>query len=110
MIVLPWLAPLPVPVEADDGPDWRTLIPPDSPDADADTELMRLIYKRHAQFANVVQSLSEYTDEDWQYVLDRWEAIRAVHRQYILDHPGCIAIDEHITDPDSAVQAVRRAA
>jgi hypothetical protein len=55
-----------------------------------------------------VWSIVEYSEEDWQYVLRRWEAIRAYHRQYILDHPGCIAIDETITDADPQVQAHKR--
>lgn len=85
-------------------------MPPDAPDPEADAELLRLIYEPLARPANVVQSMADYADEDWQYVLERWEALRAYHRQHILDNPGCIAIDETITDPDPTVQAAKRAA
>jgi hypothetical protein len=110
MIVLPWPTPLPIPVEPHHGPNWQTLVPPDSPDPEADTELLRLIYEPLARPVTVVQSLADYTDEDWQYVLDRWEVLRIYHRQHILDNPGCIAIDERITDPNPTIQAVKRAA
>jgi hypothetical protein len=110
MIVLPWPTPLPIPVEPYHGPNWQTLVPSDSPDPDADTELLRLIYEPLVRPANVVQSLADYGDDDWQYVLGRWEALRIYHRQYILDHPGCIVIDEQITDLDSAALTARRAA
>jgi hypothetical protein len=59
--------------------------------------------------ATIVQAMAGYSEDDWQFVQGRWEAIRAFHRQYILDHPGCIAIDETSTDPDPALQATRRA-
>ena len=57
----------------------------------------------------MVQALADYSDADWQFVLNRWEAIRQYHRQYIIAHPGCIAIDMTITDPDPELQATRRA-
>jgi hypothetical protein len=60
--------------------------------------------------ATIVQAMAGYSEDDWQFVQGRWDAIRAFHRQYILGHPGCIAIDETITDPDPALQATRRAA
>jgi hypothetical protein len=110
MIVLPWPEPLTVPVAPYHGPDWQTLAPPNSPDAAADALLLRLIYATHARPANIVRRMADYSDEDWHYTLARWDAIRAYHRQYILQHPGCIAIDETIADPDPAVQAARRAA
>jgi hypothetical protein len=109
MIVLPWPTPRAVEVEEAAGDNWQMRIPPDSPDPSADAELLKIIYHTHAHPANIVQSIAEYSEEDWQYVLHRWEAIRAYHRQYILDHPGCIAIDETITDPDPQVQAHKRA-
>jgi hypothetical protein len=99
-----------LPVEPYHGPDWQTLIPPDSPDSAADAELLGLIYGAHAQPSNVVQALADYSEGDWQFVLDRWEAIRQYHREYIIAHPGCIAIDMTITDPNSELQAARRAA
>jgi hypothetical protein len=110
MIVLPWPTPLSIPVEPYHGPDWQTLIPPDSPDPAADAELLGLVYGTHARPSNIVQALADYSAEDWQFVLDRWEAIRQHHRQYIIAHPRCIAIDTTITDPDPDVQAARRAA
>jgi len=110
MIVLPWPAPLAVTTEPCVGDDWQTRVPPDSPCPIDDRDLTQLIYGKHAQFANVVQVLADYSASDWQYTCARWEAIRAYHRQYILDHPGCIAIDESITDPDLSVQATKRAA
>jgi hypothetical protein len=110
MIVLPWPKPLPIPAEPYHGPDWQSLVPPDSPDHEADALLLRLIYEPHARPTNVVQVLADFADEDWAYTLDRWAAIRAYHRQYILDNPGCIALDETITDPDLEIQAAKRAA
>ena len=110
MIVLPWPTPLSIPVEPYHGPDWQTLIPPDSPDPAADVELLGLIYGTHAHPSSVVQALTDYSEEDWQFVLDRWEAIRQYHRQYIIAHPGCIAVDETITDLDPELQATKRAA
>ncbi|MFL5801612.1 MAG: hypothetical protein ACJ8CR_07695 [Roseiflexaceae bacterium] len=92
------------------GPVWQTLLPPDSPDPEADAALLRLIYEPRARPANVTQVLADAGMEDWQETLDRWAALRAYHRQYILDHPGCIALDETITDPDPEVQMAKRAA
>jgi hypothetical protein len=108
MAVLPWPEPLAVPVEPYDGPDWQTLVPPDSPDPDADAELLRIVYGAHEHPASVAAALSQASDDEWRQVLARWEAIRAFHRQYLIDHPGCVAVDETITDPDPAVQAARR--
>jgi hypothetical protein len=110
MIVLPWPKPLPIPVAPYHSPNWQTLVPPDSPDHEADALLLRLIYEPHARPTNVVQVLADFADDDWAYMLDRWAAIRAYHRQYILDNPGCIALDETITDPDLEVQAAKRVA
>src|SRR5262245_20331564 len=109
MTVLPWPKPLSIPIDPYHGPDWQLLIPPDSPDPEADAELLGLIYQTHARLANVVQVLADYSDADWQFVLERWDAIRQYHRQYIIANPGCIAVDETITDPDPAVQATKRA-
>jgi hypothetical protein len=109
MTVLPWPTPLAAEVEAAANENWQTLVPPDSPDPAADAELLKIIYQQHAQPANIVQSMAEYSDADWQYVLERWAAIRAYHRQYILNHPGCIAIDQTITEPDAETQANKRA-
>jgi hypothetical protein len=109
MAVLPWPEPLPVVAAEDAGDDWQMRVPPDSPDPEADAELLKIVYQTHARPANMVQSMAEYGEEDWQYVLERWDAIRQYHRQYILEHPGCIAIDESITDLDPAVQATKRA-
>ncbi len=109
MIVLPWPTPLPAEVEAVAGDNWQMRVPPDSPDPAADAELLNIIYQSHARPANMVQSIAEYSDDDWQYVQGRWAAIRAYHRQYILDHPGCIAIDDSITDPDPEIRAHKRA-
>jgi hypothetical protein len=109
MLVLPWPTPLPVACDEMAHDDWQTLIPPDSPDPAADAELMKIIYQTHARPTNIVQSMAEYSEDDWQYVLHRWAAIRAYHRQYILDHPGCIALDMSITDPDPEMEAHKRA-
>lgn len=110
MRVLPWPTSVPPIREPFAGPPWHERIPPDSPDPACDAALLRLIYQPHAQPAAIVQMLADYDDDDWQWTLARWEAIRHTHRQYILDTPGCIALDESITDPDPAVQATKRAA
>jgi hypothetical protein len=108
MLVLPWLQPLLIGVEPYHGPDWQTLVPPGSPDPQADVELARLIYQPHARLANVVQLLADSSDADWQHILDRWDALRQYHRQYIMAHPGCIALDESITDADPELQTAKR--
>jgi len=110
MIVLPWPKPLSIPIDPYHGPDWQTLIPPDSPDPEADAALLGLIYQTHARLANVVQELADYSEEVWQFVVERWNAIRQYHRRYIIANPGCIAVDESITDADPEVQAAKRAA
>jgi hypothetical protein len=110
MIVLPWPTALAVTTEPCLADDWQTRVPPNAPNSTDDRDLAQLIYGEHARFANVVQVLADYSDVDWQYTCARWEAIRTYHRQYILDHPGCIAIDESIADPDPNVQATKRAA
>src|SRR4051812_39038298 len=107
MIVLPWPTPLATQVEPYHGPAWQTLVPPDSPDPEADAELLRLIYHPHAPPSNVVQMLADYSEADWQFVLERWEALRQHHRQYIIANPGCIGVGEAITDPDPEKQAAR---
>src|SRR5205085_5320218 len=71
MIVLPWPEPLSIPIEPYHGPNWQLLLPPDSPDAEFDAELVKLIYQAHARPANIVQVMAGYTadgysDEDWQ--------------------------------------------
>lgn len=109
MHVLPWPEPLPAPAPEDTDDNWQMRIPPDSPDPEADAELLKIIYHRHTRPENVAHSLASYEEEDWQYVLERWAAIRQYHRQYILEHPDCITIDATITDPDEAVQASKRA-
>ncbi|HEX9371709.1 MAG TPA: ATP-binding protein, partial [Roseiflexaceae bacterium] len=53
MVVLPWPAPLQIPRAPYHGPAWQTLVPPDSPDPEADAELLRLIYHAHASPSNV---------------------------------------------------------
>jgi len=109
MIVLPWPTPTQIPVAPYHGPDWQTLIPPDSLDPAADAELLGLVYGTHAYPSNVVQALADYSEEDWRFVLDRWEVIRQYHRQYIIAHPGCIVVDEIIVDADADIQAAKRA-
>ena len=109
MAVLPWPEPLHLATAEDPGDDWQMRVPPDSPDPAADAELLQIIYHSHIRPANIVQSIADYCEDDWNYIVERWEAIRRYHRQYILDHPGCIAIDETISDPDPEVQATKRA-
>ncbi len=110
MQVLPWPTPcLPV-VVPDERTDWRLLTPPDSPDPAFDQELVQLVYFPVAHPAELVRELADYDDALWQWTLARWEAIRRFQRQYVLAHPGCVALDERIVDPDPAEQAVRRTA
>jgi hypothetical protein len=86
-----WPEPVAADVPALDGPDWQTLIPADTPDASFDIEVTRLVYSLHADPHAVAVALAErLSDEEWEHLLARWDAIRQVQRQYILDCPGCI--------------------
>ncbi len=62
MIVLPWPQPLQLAVEPYQGSDWQTLIPPGSPDPEADALLLQLIYAPHAYPANLVRRMADYSD------------------------------------------------
>jgi hypothetical protein len=39
----------------------------------------------------MVKGLATLSDDDWTYLLARWEAIRAAQRAHIMANPGCIA-------------------
>jgi hypothetical protein len=88
---LMWPEPVNADVSALDGPDWQTLIPTDSPDASFDIEVTRLVHGTHAHPNAIAVALAEqFSDTEWEQILVRWDAIRRVQRQYILDYPGCI--------------------
>jgi hypothetical protein len=88
---LPWPELIDADVPPSDGPDWQTLIPVNTPDASFDVEVTRLVYGMHADPTAVAVALAQQlSDTEWEYLLQRWDAIRQVQRQYILDCPGCI--------------------
>jgi hypothetical protein len=89
---LPWPAPCAVDVPLYNGPSWQTIIPPDSPDPQFDRGVLHLIYGAHADVEGIAERIAHsYSSGEYRHLLERWEAIRAVQRRYILQHPGCIA-------------------
>jgi hypothetical protein len=84
---LPWPAPVPANPPVDHERDWQTVLP--IPADPLDPLLLRAVYG--ACDERIVATLAALGDADWQRVLARWDAIRRCQRQFILDHPGCIA-------------------
>lgn len=89
---LPWPAPIEAPVPEYSGPAWQTTIPADSPFADYDQQILRLVYETDVDAVSplaldLAQTLSE---REWQKMLERWDAISEVQRNYIIENPGCI--------------------
>ncbi len=101
------------------GPNWQTILPePDTYLAPAERELgaetlevliTSLIYGEiDAQY--VAAHLALLPDEEWEYISERWNAIRAAQRAYMLANPGCIPFDESITHPEPEQEAALRRA
>lgn len=88
---LPWPQPVAVDVPAYLGPPWQTIVPPDSPDPQFDRAVLDLVYGEHTDATAIAEAIAQsYGHGEYAHLLSRWEAIRIVQRQYILDHPGCI--------------------
>src|SRR5262249_40035270 len=73
-----------------EGPDWQTILPPDSPDAALDRSILRLVYGTLPHPDQMALDLARQSDTKWARLLGRWAAIRDVQLQHILEHPGCI--------------------
>jgi hypothetical protein len=91
MQTLPWPAVAPLEVAPYDGPDWQTITPAGSPDAEYDAMVAHIVYGAHADWHATVRGLAALSDGDWAELLARWDAIRSAQRAHILTHPGCIA-------------------
>jgi hypothetical protein len=116
---LPW--PVPLDVEKNvppyHGPHWQTILPePESCLTMAEREsgaktlealITQMIYEEiDAQY--VATHLALLPDKEWQYLCERWNAIRRVQRAYILAHPGCIPLDQSIMHHDPGQEAALR--
>ena len=89
---LEWLPEEEVHVPDEPG-DWQTVLPTDSPTPAFDREIAALIYATpREQRAATVERLAAADEARWQRVWERWQAIAAAQRAYILDHPGCIPL------------------
>jgi len=72
------------------GAAWQQHIPPDSPDPDVDREVVRLVYGQHADERGIVDRFTDnqrLSAPEWSLILDRWSALRAFQRGYLLAHP-----------------------
>ena len=89
---LEWLPEEAVCVPDEPG-DWQAVLPTDSPTPAFDKEIAALIYATpREQRAATVERLAAADEARWQRVWERWQAIAAAQRAYILDHPGCIPL------------------
>lgn len=116
---LPWPAPLDTDRDLPPyhGPGWQSVLP----GADArrapeectpgaaplEALIARMIYGP-IDPQHVAAQLARLPDDEWAYLCARWDAIRRHQRQYILDHPSCIALDERLVDADPERQALLR--
>jgi hypothetical protein len=104
MVPLGWPTPLTIMPDPYDSPDWQTIQPSAYPRAlpgpvdqqaaimagDIDQKILEWVYQRPFTDA-LARTIAEYIDDQvWYLMNSRWEAIARTHRQYILDHPGCI--------------------
>ncbi len=60
-----------------------------SPDQTLDQAICTLVYQP-GDTQQIASQLARLPDDLWQLLLDRWQAIRTVQRDYILTHPACI--------------------
>jgi hypothetical protein len=88
---LPWQPALELRIPPYHGADWQTQVPPTSPTPLFDQQILALVYGDHADEQAVAQALAAASEEQWQRLVERWNAIRTYQRQCILAHPGCIA-------------------
>lgn len=85
---LPWPEPVVADVPQESRIDWQTILP-DNPDP-ADARILTLVYGDLPQPDAAVAALARLSDDAWQELLVRWDAIRQAQRRAILAHPGCI--------------------
>jgi hypothetical protein len=104
IVPLPWPTALTIMPDPYDGPDWPTIRPSHYPPAtsdpveqiaammaaDCDEQLLILIYGTPYGDDLALRLAEQMTDDEWNLLNSRWEAIARTQRQYILDHPGCI--------------------
>lgn len=87
---LPWPNPLAIVVPPETGPHWQSLVPPTSPTPAFDRAICRLVYASYHHREALAEALASCDDERWTSLLERWDAIRAHQRSYLLAHPGAI--------------------
>ena len=77
-----------------------------------DAQIAALIYATpREQRAAIVERLAAADEARWQRVWERWQAIAAAQRAYILSHPGCIPLPSaaELAQLPELVDAVRAA-
>lgn len=87
---LPWQPPLVLEPPPYHGPEWEKVLPPSSTTPAFDRVVQRLMHGEIADEAATATALAHASDEQWEWLIARWDAVRVFQRQYILDHPGCI--------------------
>jgi hypothetical protein len=87
---LQWPDPLEQTVPRAATRSWQQMLPADSSEHPIDQLLLRLVYGTHADERAVVAGLEALPEEQWTYLLARWDTIRHVQREYIDQHPACI--------------------
>jgi hypothetical protein len=116
---LAWPAPLDVDrdIPPYHGPRWQAVLPePDAPLAPEECEraderlealIARMVYEE-IDAQHVAAQLALLPNAEWKYLCERWDAIRACQRAYIIANPGCIPLDTLIVDPDPEREAALR--
>jgi hypothetical protein len=116
---LPWPAPLDPDREIAqyDGPDWQAVLPaPDTARAPEERAagapslealIARLVYGK-VDVPRVVTLLALLPEQEWNYLCERWDAIRTTQRAYIIANPGCVLPDESIAGSDPEETAYLR--
>lgn len=105
---LPWQPPLANDTPDYAGPAWQRVLPESSPTPAFDREVCRLMHAELADEAAIAEALAGATDERWQWLIQRWDAIRLAQRRYILRHPGCIPERQERQRWLSRLRAARR--
>lgn len=105
---LPWQPPLANDTPAYSGPAWRNVLPESSPTPAFDREVCRLMHAELGDETAIATALAGATDEQWTWLIQRWDALRDAQRQYILRHPGCIPERQERQRWLSRLRAARR--
>lgn len=87
---LPWQPPLELVPATYAGRDWREALPRETPTPLFDAEVRRLMHGEIPDEQATAEALAAAPEEWWNWLVQRWDAIREHQRQQILAHPGCI--------------------